>query len=222
MGRDAGLGVGVASLMMGGTMLAAIDIHKAVFQTAVLNPDDGEVLAEERFKASREELVAWIEKWEEKLDAVAIEATTGWRWVTRELQARGIDVRLTDPGQASALQGQPQAAQDRPSRRAMARDAARARGAPRSVGAPARHPVPARPDPAAQVSDRRPHPMRQGDLAREDRVRGGHVGGRLAVAVLELDLHASAELLEAEACGAPVDANGLADLAGLLGGELPC
>ena len=86
-------------------MLAAIDIHKAVFQTAVLNPDDGEVLAEERFKASRERLVAWIEKWDGKLDAVAIEATTGWRWVTRELQARGIDVRLTDPGQASALQG---------------------------------------------------------------------------------------------------------------------
>ena len=86
-------------------MLAAIDIHKAVFQTAVLNPDDGEVLAEERFKASREQLVAWIEKWDGKLDVVAIEATTGWRWVTRELQARGIDVRLTDPGQASALQG---------------------------------------------------------------------------------------------------------------------
>ena len=40
-----------------------------------------------------------------RLDAVAIEATTGWRWVARELQERGIEVRLTDPGQASALQG---------------------------------------------------------------------------------------------------------------------
>lgn len=68
-------------------MLAAIDIHKAVFQTAVLNPDDGEVLAEERFKTSQEEFVAWIEKWDAKLDVVAIEATTGWRLVTRELQA---------------------------------------------------------------------------------------------------------------------------------------
>jgi transposase len=36
---------------------------------------------------------------------VPIEATTGWRWVARELQARGIVVRLCDPGQASALQG---------------------------------------------------------------------------------------------------------------------
>lgn len=85
-------------------MLAAIDIHKAVFQTAVLDPGGGEI-AEERFKASREELAAWIEKWDGQLDVVAIEVTTGWRWVTRELQARGIEVRLTDPGQASALQG---------------------------------------------------------------------------------------------------------------------
>ena len=85
-------------------MLAAIDIHKAVFQAAVLNPADGEI-AEERFKASREALVAWIERWDGALDVVAVEATTGWRWVARELQRRGIDVRLTDPGQASALQG---------------------------------------------------------------------------------------------------------------------
>ena len=85
-------------------MLAAIDIHKAVFQAAVLDPASGEI-AEERFKASREALVAWIERCSGALDVVAIEATTGWRWVARELQAHGIEVRLTDPGQASALQG---------------------------------------------------------------------------------------------------------------------
>ena len=82
-------------------MLAAIDIHKAVFQTAVLDPGEGEI-TEERFSASREALVAWAEKWDGKLDAVAIEATTGWRWVARELQTRGIEVHLTDAGQASA------------------------------------------------------------------------------------------------------------------------
>jgi transposase len=85
-------------------VLAAIDIHKAVFQAAVLDPANGEI-TEERFKASREALVAWIEGRDGGLEVVAIEATTGWRWVARELQGRGIDVRLTDPGQASALQG---------------------------------------------------------------------------------------------------------------------
>lgn len=85
-------------------MLAAIDIHKAVFQAAVLDPADGEI-TEERFKASREALVAWLQRWDGKLEAVALEATTGWRWVARELQSRGIAVQLTDAGQASALQG---------------------------------------------------------------------------------------------------------------------
>src|SRR3954467_4621409 len=85
-------------------MLAAIDIHKAVFQTAVLNPDNGEIV-QHRFAASREALVGWIEERAGSLSVVAIQATTGWRWVARELQARGIEVRLCDPGQASALQG---------------------------------------------------------------------------------------------------------------------
>ena len=85
-------------------MLAAIDIHKAVFQAAVLDPADGEI-TENRFKASREQLAAWLREWDGKLGVVALEATTGWRWVARELQSRGIEVRLTDAGQASALQG---------------------------------------------------------------------------------------------------------------------
>jgi transposase len=85
-------------------MLAAIDIHKAVFQAAVLDPADGETI-EERFRASGEALGAWLQRWDGKLDAVALEATTGWRWVARDLQGRGIAVRLTDAGQASALQG---------------------------------------------------------------------------------------------------------------------
>src|SRR4051795_1173446 len=89
---------------MGGRVLAAIDIHKAIFQAAVLNPDNGEI-CEERFQASRKALVTWIAKWHGQITVVALEATTGWRWVARELQARGIEVRLTDPGQASALQG---------------------------------------------------------------------------------------------------------------------
>jgi transposase len=85
-------------------VLAAIDIHKAIFQAAVLNPDNGE-FTEERFKASRKALAEWIAKWDGHLDVVALEATTGWRWVAGVLQARGIEVRLCDPGQASALQG---------------------------------------------------------------------------------------------------------------------
>jgi hypothetical protein len=67
-------------------LYAAIDIHKRAFQAAVLDADSGEVV-EERFAADRESLARWAEKWWGRLEAVAIEATTGWRWVWRELVA---------------------------------------------------------------------------------------------------------------------------------------
>jgi hypothetical protein len=83
---------------------AAIDIHKRIFQAAVLDADTGE-LVQQRLAATREALGEWAERWQGELEAVALEATTGWRWVWRELSARGFDVRLCDPGQASALRG---------------------------------------------------------------------------------------------------------------------
>lgn len=85
-------------------LYAGIDIHKSVFQAVVLDPDTGE-LSECRFEPSRERLNEWASEWQGKLAAVAIESTTGWRWVARELAARGFEVRLVDPGRASALRG---------------------------------------------------------------------------------------------------------------------
>ena len=87
-----------------GMLYAAIDIHKHVFQAAVLNAESGEVV-EARFPATREALAAWSADWDDRLAAVAIEATCGWRWVSRELQARGVEVRLAEPAQARALKG---------------------------------------------------------------------------------------------------------------------
>ena len=85
-------------------LYAAIDIHKHAFQAAVLDPDSGEVV-EERFSADRESLTRWAEPWRGRVGAVAIEATTGWRWVWRELVAAGFEVRLAEPLQARALLG---------------------------------------------------------------------------------------------------------------------
>jgi transposase len=83
---------------------AAIDIHKQAFQAAVLDPESGEVV-EERFSADREALAEWAARWRGRVHAVAVEATTGWRWVWRELVALGFDVRLAEPVQARALRG---------------------------------------------------------------------------------------------------------------------
>src|SRR6266540_1976934 len=85
-------------------LYAAIDIHKHAFQATVLDPETG-VVVEERFAADRENLQRWAERWRGRVAAVAIEATTGWRWVWRELAREGFDVRLAEPVQTRALLG---------------------------------------------------------------------------------------------------------------------
>jgi transposase len=70
----------------------------------VLDPESGEVV-EERFPADRDSLARWAEQWRDRVAAVAIEATTGWRWVWRELVADGFEVRLAEPVQTRALLG---------------------------------------------------------------------------------------------------------------------
>ena len=70
----------------------------------MLDAESGQ-LGQERLPATREALDGWATRWAGKLEAVAFEATTGWRWVARELQARGFDVRLCDLGEADALGG---------------------------------------------------------------------------------------------------------------------
>jgi transposase len=102
-------------------LYAAIDIHKHVFQAAVLDPESGEVV-EERFSADRESLGRWAERWRDRVAAVAIEATTGWRWVWRELADVGFEVRLAEPVQTRALLGRRRSAKtDRLDARWLAR-----------------------------------------------------------------------------------------------------
>src|SRR2546427_10020683 len=102
-------------------LYAAIDIHKHAFQAAVLDPETG-VGVEERSPADRESLARWAEPWRGRVAAVAIEATTGWRWVWRELVDRGLEVRLAEPVQTRALLGRRRSAKtDRLDARWLAR-----------------------------------------------------------------------------------------------------
>jgi transposase len=102
-------------------LFAAIDIHKHAFQAAVLDPESGEVV-DKRLSADRECLARWAEEWRGRVGAVAIEATTGWRWVWRELVSYGFDVRLAEPVQARALLGRRRSARtDRLDARWLAR-----------------------------------------------------------------------------------------------------
>src|SRR5206468_2961408 len=72
-------GRGPTSVTKGGPgemLYTAIDIHKSVFQAALLDPASGE-LTDARFPATREALHHWAMPLRGKVAAVAIEATTG-------------------------------------------------------------------------------------------------------------------------------------------------
>src|SRR5439155_12519065 len=83
-------------------LYAAIDIHKHVLQAALLDPASGE-LRDARFPATREALREWAMPLQGRVGAVAIEATSGWRWAWRELSALGFEVQLAEPAQTRAL-----------------------------------------------------------------------------------------------------------------------
>ena len=85
-------------------LYAAIDIHKHVLQAALLDPGSGE-LHDARFPATREALRDWAMPLQGRVAAVAIEATSGWRWIWRELSALGFEVELAEPAQTRALRG---------------------------------------------------------------------------------------------------------------------
>jgi len=85
-------------------VMAAIDIGKTVLQAASLEVESG-FTREARLTADRASLHAWVDGFGGRLGTVAIEATTGWKWIARELAARGVEVLLLDPGEAAARKG---------------------------------------------------------------------------------------------------------------------
>jgi transposase len=125
-------------------LYAAIDIHKSVLQMAVLDPATGEIV-DARTPASREALRAWARPLMGSVAAVALEATSGWRWVWRELCALGLEVHLAEPAPARAqAQGQ-----ERPSGRALAGAVAVQAAAAPVLDPAGGDPAPARPDAVA-------------------------------------------------------------------------
>ena len=84
-------------------VVVGLDIHERVMQSAVLDAVSGE-LCERRF-LGRDGLAGWIAWWRGRVTWVVMEATRGWRWVARELEAAGFEVRLVDAGGARAVRG---------------------------------------------------------------------------------------------------------------------
>ena len=59
--------------------------------------------------ATRESLREWLDEFTEQFSgkqaAIAVEATTGWRYVIEELRRAGLEPHLAEPAETRSLQG---------------------------------------------------------------------------------------------------------------------
>src|SRR5436190_11162885 len=88
------------------TMIACgFDVHRAQITFDLLDHQTGELRRGRIAPATREQLRVWLAGVETTRLVVALEGTTGWRFVAEELEAAGAQARLAEPGETRALRG---------------------------------------------------------------------------------------------------------------------
>src|SRR5574341_289932 len=92
-------------------IVGGLDIHRRQITYDYLDTTTGQTRRGQLSPATRLELRAWLDQFDPQQASFALEATTGWRFVTEELQRVGIDAHLAEPADTRALRG--------PKRRAM-------------------------------------------------------------------------------------------------------
>src|SRR5215216_4021048 len=82
-----------------------LDQHRAQITADWLNTETGEVGRARLTPAHRDGVRQFLGRFAGEQLEVALEATTGWRFVVEELQAVGADVHLAEPAETSSLRG---------------------------------------------------------------------------------------------------------------------
>jgi len=90
-------------------IVGGFDVHRKQITFDYVELETGESHCGEIRPATREHLRSWLERFTErfagKQAAIAVEATTGWRYVVEELQRAGIEAHLAEPAETKALRG---------------------------------------------------------------------------------------------------------------------
>src|SRR5215204_6322730 len=82
-----------------------LDQHRAQITAEWLNTESGEVSRRRVAPADRAGVRAFVARFRGQELEVALEATTGWRFVVEELQAVGARVHLAEPAETAARRG---------------------------------------------------------------------------------------------------------------------
>src|SRR3954470_2014183 len=94
-----------------------LDQHRAQITADWLDTDSGEVSRARVAPADRAGVRRFLERFAGRELEVALEATTGWRFVVEELRRVGATVHLAEPAETATPREQ-EARQERPRRRA--------------------------------------------------------------------------------------------------------
>src|SRR5712691_9659186 len=87
------------------TIVVGLDQHRAQITAGWIDTATGEIARSRVAPAHREPVRRFVGRFRDQELEVALEATTGWRFVVEELRAAGARVHLAEPAQTSALRG---------------------------------------------------------------------------------------------------------------------
>src|SRR5438445_9787858 len=87
------------------TIVMGLDQHRAQITAEWVDTVTGEVCRSRVAPAHRESVRRFLARFEDHELEVALEATTGWRFVVEELQRVGASVHLAEPAETAARRG---------------------------------------------------------------------------------------------------------------------
>jgi transposase len=86
-------------------IVMGLDQHRAQITAEWLDTDSGEIGRARIAPAHREEVRRFLARFAGRRLEVALEATTGWRFVVEELRAIGAEAHLAEPAETAARRG---------------------------------------------------------------------------------------------------------------------
>src|ERR1700681_4652770 len=87
------------------TIVMGLDQHRAQVTAEWIDTETGELSRSRVAPAHREGVRRFLARFAGQELEVALEATTGWRFVVEELRRVGAGVHLAEPAQTSAVRG---------------------------------------------------------------------------------------------------------------------
>lgn len=87
------------------SIVMGLDQHRGQITGEWIDTDSGEVQRSRVTPADREHVRRWLERFRGKELEVALEATTGWRFLVEELCRVGAVVHLAEPAETAGLKG---------------------------------------------------------------------------------------------------------------------